>query len=232
MGPKMSPGLTNLWRKIPTSIVEFRVFLPIIPTCRTLPSPQPGGAETPRTCVTCARVESAPAPPHRRTATAPLQAPSVGAPFLPLWYPQAPRSAKHTSCLKMHISFRPHRAVPCWLSNKKVTGPPIPVPLLLGPQNSLTWALRLRKIFCEDIFICFCLLLLSLLQTETQALRMDKHLSTTRRGTDVPVQINSLRTSLPFQKPAKRYLTLNVLPHPVSYPGTRSCKCFLYKPSP
>lgn len=157
--------------------------------------------------------------PHMSTATALLRAPSVGVPFLPLRCPQAPRSAKHPSCLKVHISFRPHRSVPRWLSHKKVRGPLIPVPCptsLLGPRNSLLWAPRLMKIFREDSIIRFCLLLLSLPQTETQALGVDKYLSSiTQRGMDVPVQINSLRPSLPFYKLSKIYLTLNVLLHPV-----------------
>lgn len=73
---------------------------------------------------------------------------------------------------------------------------------------------HLIKVFREDIFIYFCLLLLCPFQIETKVPGMDKYPSSiTQRGTDAllprnieePVQINSLRPSLPSYKLAKIY---------------------------
>lgn len=54
VGPKCPQGSPTFGDKYLHQWLKFRVCWPIVPICRTLPSPQPGATEISRTQVTCA----------------------------------------------------------------------------------------------------------------------------------------------------------------------------------
>lgn len=137
-GLTLSPGLTNLWRQIITSIAIIQSLLTIVPTCRPSPHPHQVFLRCPG-CVSQAQWEVCTCSPpwaqvlprcwhFLRDAIPKPHSCSHALPRLP--------NLQNTPAAKGGIPCSPHWSEPCWLSNKKPWGPltPEPCPTLFpGP---------------------------------------------------------------------------------------------------